>query len=651
WYLIADANGLTNGDHIAAGQVISIPNKVSNFHNTASTFRVYNPGQAIGDTLPYLPTEPLPPPPPSSDGGCGSFVQFLAMVVAIVVTIYTAGAVPPAWGPVAAGAIGGAAGATASQAVLIAGGQQNGFDWTGVAMGAIGGAVAGGVVQYGPALQGSSAFTQGVVRGAITSVVSQGVEVATGLQSHFDWRSVAASAIATGVSAGVADSIGRSQFGDKGWEAVRSGASMSDAGQTMTRGIAAGLAAGAASSLVRGGSFQNNLPGILRDVVASTIGNAVVDQMAATPTKIYGYDDGNTPVGEKFQLADRSGSANGMTEGQYWNGPARTVADQYADVYGGSVVNATGRPVRTSDGLTVSDGGERGNTKFTRLNGIDKGADSLTPKRTHDVSYMITDPAEFLDARNTQTSTWNDYVDSTAANPYGDKANDQALRIAYNRQWTDGVMVGSAQGSGLLPAQEFVNRNGMLYDSPLGGAVYGGLRTVGVNDNTARAFGALGNSVEMAGAVATGAPFAKPRTVNVVGVNNAAVVGDAVPTLGPGWSVTAPRGLGSATGPLPPGYTTVSRWVSPDEAATWMQNGGTAIPTGIGAGNRVYVTALDAAKPGGTGPIRIDFAVPEKALSTAGKPEWFQMFQPMPSTPVYNVQIHVPPGTVIPKVK
>jgi filamentous hemagglutinin len=212
-------------------------------------------------------------------------------------------------------------------------------------------------------------------------------------------------------------------------------------------------------------------------------------------------------------------------------------------------------------------------------------------------------------------------------------------------------MVGSAQGSGLLPAQEFVNRNGMLYDSPLGGAVYGGLRTVGVNDNTARAFGALGNSVEMAGAVATGAPFAKPRTVNVVGVNNAAVVGDAVPTLGPGWSVTAPRGLGSATGPLPPGYTTVSRWVSPDEAATWMQNGGTAIPTGIGAGNRVYVTALDAAKPGGTGPIRIDFAVPEKALSTAGKPEWFQMFQPMPSTPVYNVQIHVPPGTVIPKVK
>ena len=47
----------------------------------------------------------------------------------------------------------------------------------------------------------------------------------------------------------------------------------------------------------------------------------------------------------------------------------------------------------------------------------------------------------------------------------------------------------------------------------------------------------------------------------------------------------------------------------------------------------------------GTGPIRIDFAVPEKALSAAGKSEWLQMFQPMPSTPIYNVLIHVPPGT------
>lgn len=298
WYLIADANGLTNGDHLVAGQVISIPNKVSNFHNTASTFRVYNPGQAIGDTLPTLPTEPLPPPPPSSDGGCGGFGQILALVVAIVVIYLTNGAATEAMGPILGGAATGAAAATASQAVLIATGDQKGFNWNGVAIGAIGGAVAGGIMQYGPALQGSSAFTQGAVRGAMTSVVTQGVGVATGLQSHFDWRGVAASAITSGVSAGVADSIGRYQYGDAGWDAlnsqppaVRSGMLMNDLGQTMTRGIASGLAAGVAGGLVRGGSLKSNLPGILQDIANSTIGNMIAERTAAGSMRSSGNGD------------------------------------------------------------------------------------------------------------------------------------------------------------------------------------------------------------------------------------------------------------------------------------------------------------------------------------------------------------------------
>lgn len=166
----------------------------------------------------------------------------------------------------------------------------------------------------------------------------------------------------------------------------------------------------------------------------------------------------------------------------------------------------------------------------------------------------------------------------------------------------------------------------------------------------AEGVGTYGSRIFVAeSAAGSGSLGIKLSRVEASGASSAAAIGDAVSTLGPGWSVVAPRGLGSATGPLPPGYTTVSRWVGPEEAAAWMQNGGTAVPTGVGAGDRVYVTVLDAAKPGGTGPIRIDFAVPGKALSTAGKPEWFQMFQPMPSTPVYNVQIHVPPGTVIPR--
>ncbi|WP_437342958.1 TreTu family toxin [Pseudomonas protegens] len=101
---------------------------------------------------------------------------------------------------------------------------------------------------------------------------------------------------------------------------------------------------------------------------------------------------------------------------------------------------------------------------------------------------------------------------------------------------------------------------------------------------------------------------------------------------------------------MPPGYTPVTRWVSPDEVSYWMQNGGTAIPNGVGAGGRVYVTTPGAAQPGGTGPIRIDFAVPEKAIKQGGKPEWGQIFQPNQSSPIYNVKINVPDSIKIPGV-
>ena len=63
WYLIADANGISGRTQLVAGQILTIPNKVTNFHNTSQTFRPYNPGQAVGDTLPTLPPEPQPPIP------------------------------------------------------------------------------------------------------------------------------------------------------------------------------------------------------------------------------------------------------------------------------------------------------------------------------------------------------------------------------------------------------------------------------------------------------------------------------------------------------------------------------------------------------------------------------------------------------------
>jgi len=42
WWMIAEANGLTSADAIAGGMTLSIPNRVSNFHNTDDTFRPYD---------------------------------------------------------------------------------------------------------------------------------------------------------------------------------------------------------------------------------------------------------------------------------------------------------------------------------------------------------------------------------------------------------------------------------------------------------------------------------------------------------------------------------------------------------------------------------------------------------------------------------
>lgn len=109
--------------------------------------------------------------------------------------------------------------------------------------------------------------------------------------------------------------------------------------------------------------------------------------------------------------------------------------------------------------------------------------------------------------------------------------------------------------------------------------------------------------------------------------------------------VIYPRGLGAATGPVPHGHVRVSRWVNEAEAKYWIANGGTNIPGGVGGqSGRVYVTVPGAPRPGGTGPIRIDFTVDAAALTPAGKEGWFQIIQPVQNMPIHNVTLTYPPG-------
>ena len=103
-----------------------------------------------------------------------------------------------------------------------------------------------------------------------------------------------------------------------------------------------------------------------------------------------------------------------------------------------------------------------------------------------------------------------------------------------------------------------------------------------------------------------------------------------------------PRGPGASTGPVPEGYTQVSRWIGDSEVKLWYEGGGTRIPPTISeATGRVYVTLPGAGIAGEGGLNRVDFSVPSSMLKPAGGESWRQIFQPAANTPIYNVTINL----------
>ena len=80
WFLIADANGLNGTEPLPAGMVLVIPNKVTNIHNKSTTFRVYDPNQAIGDISPTAVSQQAQAAPPKKKHGCGGVGQILVAI-------------------------------------------------------------------------------------------------------------------------------------------------------------------------------------------------------------------------------------------------------------------------------------------------------------------------------------------------------------------------------------------------------------------------------------------------------------------------------------------------------------------------------------------------------------------------------------------
>ena len=264
WYVLADANGLDYDSVLVAGQLLTLPNRPTNQHNSADTFRPYDPATALGDTQPAAPN------PPKKKKKCGVFGIILRVVVAAVVAAVVVVSLGTAVPAVAAAVIGGAVGSAASQGVAIATGMQSKFSFKQVAIAGISAGV-GQFVGSAAGLAGNS-FLQGAARGAIGSVATQGIAVATGLQNRFDWAGVATAAVIGGVSAEI-----QGRF-DKANNAPGSSVSQFEVyGQRAVSGTAAAIAGATARSLLTGTDFGDNLLATLPDVIGSTIGNMAAD--------------------------------------------------------------------------------------------------------------------------------------------------------------------------------------------------------------------------------------------------------------------------------------------------------------------------------------------------------------------------------------
>ncbi|WP_167333665.1 LysM peptidoglycan-binding domain-containing protein [Paracidovorax oryzae] len=300
WWRIADANSLAvSGDgQLTAGQTLTVPKLALNA-NSVETFQPYDPSQAMGSMDPVLPV-------PANGGGCGGIGAIIMIVVAIVVTIYTAGAAASALGAVgtttgagvaagtaagvtattagtfavgsaalagsygaagiAAAAIGGAVGSIASQMVGNLIGAQDGFSWKSVALSALGSGITSGLGSSGWLPKMDSAFANAAVRQAVSGTISQGIGTVTGLQQRFDWKSVAAGAIGAGVGASVGGALDKANvFGSWG----------SDFATGLARGTVSGVAAGMTTAVLKGGRVS------VQQVATDAFGNALGQSLAA----------------------------------------------------------------------------------------------------------------------------------------------------------------------------------------------------------------------------------------------------------------------------------------------------------------------------------------------------------------------------------
>jgi len=279
WYVLAEANGLSDpNEELIAGTSLDTPGVKVN-SNDANTFKPYNPGEAIGSTSPGLPF--IKPPPKHH---CNVIAMVLIIVVAVVVTVFTAGAAAMAMGAVATST--GATGVMAIGAAALSGGALVGAGAVAISAGAIMGAAA--------------------IGGFMGSVASQAVGVALGVQDHFSLRSAVAGGLTAGLTAGVGTVMGpMGQLVEAGkWGKVAASAAMSSIGAYAANKIAGveahfswrSVAASAVSAVI-GGKINKAIgpvlqgPGITNGIVNDMAAGMVGSVVSLHTRRAFGLDD------------------------------------------------------------------------------------------------------------------------------------------------------------------------------------------------------------------------------------------------------------------------------------------------------------------------------------------------------------------------
>ena len=206
WYLLADANGITDrnahagekGSQLHAGQRLNIPPAASGQHYTNATHKVLNSNNLIGNTSATTPLPPTPPPPKNNHNSFfKTMANIVVAVVAVVATVLSAGAL---------GLVAAAAGSISSLSAAGIGGIIS------AGMGLLGGATALTGAAGAAALSTATTLGIGFSAGFIGNIAAQGAANAFGLQKGIDLKGALITGLATAATAGINRALSESNL-------------------------------------------------------------------------------------------------------------------------------------------------------------------------------------------------------------------------------------------------------------------------------------------------------------------------------------------------------------------------------------------------------------------------------------------------------